>query len=565
MILKREKIFSVILLLVIFCLAFVLRFIPFIEYDLRLLTNGSDNWWFLGMARYFAIYHTIPEIEPTYGNGIPYLYPPGLMLIFAVLAQLSGIELVYLGKFGAILLGSFTVILVYILAKRLTNDYKVGLLASVLIASSVRYIAQTANFCSELFGHLLIPVILYFLYRGIKENSNKNLFVGGLLFAGLIISHHLSSAIMIVSLIFFTFLLLIFRRKKSFNLIKKVLLVTVIGFIISFPFWLDLLDQGILNIAAKEGYGNRNFRDLIKMSYYYIGIPQIFLGILGIVYALYKRKIRYLLFLGFIVPLLFCLYDREIANFLFSKNLFRANPDFIYFFSPTVYTRYFNFITLPLVILGAMSFFSIFRYLEKMTKRLKIHSSVLLILMWVCVGLILITMPLPMNSKTIYENSGYKWLEWKIFSFISLEEYEAAIWMRENLPDNVNILSDYEANEMILGVTAKTVANGGTLRATLPVATIYTDHLTIYFTSNLKEALRLIKKYKITHIFLSKRMEEKAWFCVSDNARFNYSYGSSMKNADLKKFENSDCFKKIYDKNGVKIYKADHNCKLLEK
>jgi len=145
-------------------------------------------------------------------------------------------------------------------------------------------------------------------------------------------------------------------------------------------------------------------------------------------------------------------------------------------------------------------------------------------------------------------------------SFISPEEYEAAVWMHDNLSDDVNILSDYEANEMILGVTAKTVANGGTLRASLPVGTIYTDQLTIYFTPDLDEALKLIDKYKVTHIFSSDRMIDKGWFCIERNARFDYSYGGSMENADLSKFDNSDCFVKTYDENKVKIYEVNYDC-----
>ena len=169
-------------------------------------------------------------------------------------------------------------------------------------------------------------------------------------------------------------------------------------------------------------------------------------------------------------------------------------------------------------------------------------------------------MPLPFNSDLFYNGSGYGWLKWAMVSFISTEEYEAAVWMHDNLLDDVNILSDYEANEMILGVTAKTVANGGTLRASLPVGTIYTDQLTIYFTPNLEEALRLIDKYKVTHIFLSERMVDKGWFCVERNARFDYEYGGSMENADLTKFDESDCFVKIYDWNKVKIYEINYFC-----
>ena len=125
---------------------------------------------------------------------------------------------------------------------------------------------------------------------------------------------------------------------------------------------------------------------------------------------------------------------------------------------------------------------------------------------------------------------------------------------------DVNILSDYEANEMILGVTAMTVANGGTLKASLPVGTIYTDHLVIYYTEDIDEGMRLIRKYGVTHVFLSQRMVDKAWFAIERNSRFDYNYGDNMYNADIEKFETSECFSKIYDSESVWIYEVNYEC-----
>lgn len=95
---NKNKIIAISLVLV-FAFAFVLRLIPFLKYDSRLITNWADDWWFLGMARYFADRHHIPELEPTYGNGIEFDYPPGMMLYFGALTQLTGVELVFIYLF----------------------------------------------------------------------------------------------------------------------------------------------------------------------------------------------------------------------------------------------------------------------------------------------------------------------------------------------------------------------------------------------------------------------------------------------------------------------------------
>jgi len=557
----KKNIFIVVSLIGIFVFAYILRYIPFMQYDIRLLTNWADDWWFLGMARYFAERNTIPDIEPTYGNGIPSDYPPGFMLFFAVMTQITGVELVYLGRFVAVGLGALTTIFVYVLAKKLTNDYRIGLLAAVFAATTIRYLSRSAAFCSELMGHLLIPIILLFLYKGIKEKKDRNLFISGILLAGLILVHHLSSAVMIVTLVFFSFLLLVFKRREGFTEIKKVLFVLAIGLIISFPFWIILAEGGIFDIVVKEAYAREGLLD-IDAFFKNIGIPQFILGMLGIAYAAYKRKTEHILLIAWVIPCILGLADRDIANFLFKDNLFKSNPDLIYVFSPSLNTRYYDFLGQPISILAAFFFFSAtgLLYYFKKLKPLYIHAITLILLIFV-----LTLMPLPFNSDLFYGGSGYGWLKWAMVSFISPEEYEAAVWMHDNLSNDVNILSDYESNEMILGVTAKTVANGGTLRASLPVGTIYTDQLTIYFTPDLNEALTLIDKYNVTHIFLSERMEEKGWFCVERNARFDYEYGDTMENADLSKFDTSDCFKKIYDQNKVKIYEVDYNCEAMIK
>jgi hypothetical protein len=535
-------------------LAFILRYLPISRYDDRLITNWGDDWWFLGMARYFAINHEIPKMEPTYGGTIAFDYPPGFMLLFATIYQITNAELEFLGRYVTIGFGAISAVFVYVLAKKLTGNYKIGLVAALLAVTTVRYVSRTAGFFSEILGHLLVPAILIFIYKGIAEKNKKSLYLGGILLAGQIIVHHLTSAVLLITLFTFVILLLVFERKKAFYEVKGILTILVIGLILSSPFWINLVKGGIYNIVVKEAYGRESF-PTFETLYKSLGIPQVLLGIPGIIYAFYKRKIQYLLLLAWILPTFLGLYDRYIAEALFSSTLLKWDPNLLYVFSPSLNTRYYAFMTQPLSILGAIFLFALTSCLKK-TKLKRLQSSFEIF----AVIIIFILLPLPFNSDLFYEGSGYSWINWALVSFVNPEEYDAAKWMRDNLPTNVNILSDYEANEMILGVTAKTVANGGTLKASLPVGEIYVDHLTIYFTSDLNETMGLLRKYNITHIFLSERMVEKGWFPVERNDRFDYNYGGDMKNADLSKFDESDCFVKLYDQNKVKIYEVNYDC-----
>jgi hypothetical protein len=304
------------------------------------------------------------------------------------------------------------VILVYILAKKLVNDYRIGLLTAILTATSVRYISRTAAFCSELMGHLLIPVILLFLYRGLRGKDDRNLFISGLLLAGLILSHHLSSAVILIVLALFSFLLLVTKRKEGLLEVKKILFVLAIGLIISFPFWVKLAEGGIFKIVVKEAYAREG---MLNLSAFFnnIGIPQFILGVLGIAYAVYKRRTEHLLLIAWALPLFLGLWDRDIATFLFKDNLLKSNPDLIYVFSPSLNTRYYDFLGQPLSILAALFFFFAVGFLDH-TKRLKKTYAYALILL--ALFFVFILMPLPVNSRLFYGGSGYGWLKWALVS-----------------------------------------------------------------------------------------------------------------------------------------------------
>lgn len=552
-----ENKIAALLLVAIFVFAFVLRYLPVTKFDERLVTNWGDDWWFVGMARYFATYGRIPAMEPTYGGTIEFDYPPGMMLWFAALSQISGVDLMYIVRLVPIAIGAFTVVPVFVLGRKLTGNYKAGLLAAALVASSTRYISRTTGFFSEIAGHVLVPMALFFLYDALKNKRRESGVAAVATLAGLLVTHHLTSAVLLISIATFSFLLLVFERGRAFGSLKWIAAIVAAGLLLSAPFWIKLAQGGIYNIIVKEAYAREGVLDL-KYMYKNMGIPQVFLGLAGIAYALYKRRPEYLLLLGWALPTLLGLYDRDIATFLFKDTLFRADPDLIYVFSPSLNTRYFAFLAPPLCILGASFFFAVFGFVKSRT-RLR-RSSIMKYIELPFLLLVVAIMPLPFNADGLYEGSGYGWIKWAVTSFVSPDEYEAAVWMRANLPDNVNILSDYESNEMILGVTAKTVANGGTLKASLPVGTIYTDHLTIYFTSDLKEAMKLIRSYRITHVFVSERMRGQGWFAIESNARFGYEYGSNMLKADFAKFDNSDCFRKVYDQSNVKIYEVNYGC-----
>ena len=124
-------------------------------------------------------------------------------------------------------------------------------------------------------------------------------------------------------------------------------------------------------------------------------------------------------------------------------------------------------------------------------------------------------------------------------------EYHASLWMRDHLPENANIVTDYPAGEVVAAGSLRKITTGAELRVTVPLSRIYVDVITMYYTPDAAEAVKLMKKWGSTHIYISQRMKIRGWFSIENLPRFPKFTNSGLAAAELSKFDNDACFSRV--------------------
>jgi hypothetical protein len=112
------------------------------------------------------------------------------------------------------------------------------------------------------------PLIFYFLLKLSKKTSYKNLFLGSLSLAGLILSHNAIS-LMFLPLILLYIVYLIWNSKKKKSLVLNSCLLILFGFALSAFFWLPALIEGkytLRDIVTNGGFEN-NFGNISQFIY----------------------------------------------------------------------------------------------------------------------------------------------------------------------------------------------------------------------------------------------------------------------------------------------------------
>jgi len=150
----------------------------------------------------------------------------GEHLIFSAVNLLSGVSFVsYFPTLILFLINIFGVLAMFILAWRLFENFpfpesklfnsaNLAIFTLLLVGPLYAISSPQAKYVSggvigNLIGNLLIPTMLYFYFRAIREKDSWLFFVGLFLSAGLFYTHHLSGFIFLF-ILFFIFILFLF-------------------------------------------------------------------------------------------------------------------------------------------------------------------------------------------------------------------------------------------------------------------------------------------------------------------------------------------------------------------
>ena len=527
--------------------------------------DAGDMWDFLGDGLSVAEQNRIPNVKNVFG-GVPFVDPPFLSIVISSLYKLN-VDILLISRVLPAVFTIFSLFFTYKLVNYMTKNKLIAVLSVLLLNFSPRFLVWTTSLTAESLGHVFIPLTLYLFIKGdregVRDSGRGYIIFAGLSLALLILTHHLSA---------FTFLavlwlygLISIKRSGWKKRWKNILLVTSIGLIFSASWWGFLLKTGIKNILVSEGYSFEGWRYFEEQ----LGFVVAYLGVASLVYTganFFKaRKSAMgdnagLLLAWFVVPFI-RKFDRDILKYL------NISGEWFSILSPHLSARNFSYMAVPLSIMISITFVAFLYWISKRNRLVKRHNW--LVVSAFCLVVLLFSFPFVFSvyysggfvggstlSEFFLDRNGFYWTRDWIKSFDENSDLETALWIKDNIHGDVNILADYEVSQVIYGVTGLKVANGGgALRLSLPIAQIYMDHLDIYFDEE-PVAIAKIEKYNITHIVITDRMMKRSYFPVETYKKWDYSYGSGLQKANLSKFDSSDCFENIYTKDENKIFKV---------
>jgi hypothetical protein len=523
-------------LVAVYALGLILRLYPRLEIDPHLLTFQGDIWYRLAMSQYivdnFALPH--PDLRYLPYGDVPMWYPPLSPLFLASLSFLTGLDLPTVSSRIVPFFEALTPLPIFFLARHL-YDETAGYVSALALALTPTFVFWTGISDPQSFTLFFIPLYILLWLRHSKSPEGKNIAILGVLLA-LNFLVHLSYFVAVLVLLSVSTALVIGKDAGGW-LFRDLLIAIFISQILTAPWWLpkNLYWWWIKALVTSSGLYSATW----QIGDY--GIVAALVGASAFIYlAAAKEKWKLLLFL-WTLPLFI---ESQNEAILFAIN--RVDLTWTTLAKPLEGFRFFPYLAQPASIaIGVL--FSRFTKANifKGFARPKVQGVLLLLL----------SAPLLWGLNSHYQ------VDVKLqTSGLTLQEYEAAEWFRDNSNDDSRIAADYYRAQMLSGVTGGKSLDGGMFplrnvdNPYISVPAIVQDDLFIlYNTSNPREAHEVAKKYGLTHVFYSKNME--SYGNLLSKYRPASEYGVPIA---LEKFSQPDYFRLAYeDESGlVKVFEV---------
>ncbi len=265
-------------LLVIFLLAFLVRFVPVVIAGVPV---GLDSYLHIDIALMIVDNGGLLSTDPLSLIGMKaYSYPPGFHLLLAFfllfLPPVAGAHFV-----GA-LIGALTCIFIFRMSQEIFGDDRVSLFAALFFATSPIHIFRTAMPIPEGFGVLLFTASMLYLIKYLKTKDVRHLAVSLIVLIAYAFSHRgWTLYILSVFLLLLVYHSHVFRRKRYvFGLFA---FIAAVYYAIT-EYFSDLISR--INVEAVTALGYLKW----------MGAAQLFFAGVGIV-LLHRTKDRLRMFL----------------------------------------------------------------------------------------------------------------------------------------------------------------------------------------------------------------------------------------------------------------------------
>jgi hypothetical protein len=301
---KHPKIATMIILFCIMTLGAIIRN-QFLQKSTFVINDGG---MFMTMVKDLQDNGFKLPFFTTYNHlDIPYAYPPLSFYSVAILNNFLGIDLITLFRLFPLVFNLLSIPAFYLLAKELTGDYRLSLIATVFYSINIpgfEWLVSGGGITRSP-SHTYLLISLWGLLR-FYRTRNLIFYVLALFTGSLMILHHIEYTTMLIySMVLFSFGLLSNREK-----IKYILFFLIGLGILTSPYWITI----VIRYGASpfiSAFHTANF-DIAKSMLNLILLffkQDVFTGfinisaIFGMLYSLFTKK--YKLLLWFIAIILF--------------------------------------------------------------------------------------------------------------------------------------------------------------------------------------------------------------------------------------------------------------------
>lgn len=130
------------------------------------IPTWGNTMYHVGIERLTLETGHYPSEEISYGGGFPHFYVPGYRLLVVALSAATGIDPMPMSGLVVLLLGTFCLLAVCIVAYRMSGgNYYVALFAAFFFLMSPDITINTERPFPELMGLFILPVAMYFVLR----------------------------------------------------------------------------------------------------------------------------------------------------------------------------------------------------------------------------------------------------------------------------------------------------------------------------------------------------------------------------------------------------------------
>lgn len=130
-----------------------------------IIPTYGNTMYHVGIERETILTEHYPRTELSYGGGFPNFYVPAYRLIIVSMSVATGIDPMVMSGLMTIAIAIFVLLIIFVLAYRLSDNLYVGLFAAFFFIMSPEITIFTMRSLPELLGLFMVPFTLYFVVR----------------------------------------------------------------------------------------------------------------------------------------------------------------------------------------------------------------------------------------------------------------------------------------------------------------------------------------------------------------------------------------------------------------